>query len=119
MAFAELQPRAKRVVAAEFLRRVLDKLPYQVPTVLTDNGVQFTPQAHQLLPGGNRVDRICRQYGVEQRLTRPAHPRTNGQVERLKRTLKEATVQRFHYQTPASATSTCKPVGWPTITPST
>ena len=43
VAFAELHPRAKRVVAAEFPRRVLDKLPYLVHTVLTDNGVQFTP----------------------------------------------------------------------------
>ena len=40
--FAELHPRAKRVVAAEFLRWVLDKLPYWVHTVLTDNGVQVT-----------------------------------------------------------------------------
>ena len=42
-AFAELHPPAKRVVAAEFLRRVLDKLPYKGHTLLTDNGVQFAP----------------------------------------------------------------------------
>ena len=71
--FAELYPHAKRVVAAEFLRRVLDKLPYQVHPVLTDNGVQFTPQVHQFLPGGYSYDRICREYGVEHRLTKPAH----------------------------------------------
>ena len=98
MAFAELHPRAKRVVAAEFLRRVLDKLPYHVHTVLTDNGVQFTPQPHQFLPGGHRFDRICREYGVGHLLTKPAHPWTNGQVERMNRTIKEATVKRFHYQ---------------------
>ena len=92
VAFAERHPRAKRVVAAEFLRRVLDKLPYRVHTVLTDNGVQFTPQPHQCLPGGHSFDRICREYGVEHRLTKPAHPWTNGQVERMNRTLKEATV---------------------------
>ena len=74
VAFAERPPRAKRVVAAEFLRRVLDKLPCKVPTVLTDNGVPFTPQAHQFLPGGHRFDRICREYGVEHRLTKPTHP---------------------------------------------
>ena len=78
VALAELQPRAKRVVAAECLRRVLDKLPYKVHPVLPDNGVQFTPQAHQVLPGGHRFDRICREYGVEHRLTKPAHPWTNG-----------------------------------------
>ena len=97
-AFAERHPRAKRVGAAEFLRRVLDKLPHKVHTVPTDNGVQFTPQAPQLLPGGHRFDRICREYGVEHRLTKPAHPWTNGRVERLNRTIKEATVQRYHSQ---------------------
>ena len=66
--------------------------------MLTDNGVPFTPQPHQFLPGGHRFDRICREYGVEHRLTKPAHPWTNGQVERMNRTLKEATVKRFHYQ---------------------
>ena len=47
LAFAKLQPRATRMVAADFLRRVLEKLPYKVPTVLTDNGVQFTLPPHQ------------------------------------------------------------------------
>ena len=98
-AFAELHPHAKRVVAAEFLQRVLDKLPYHVHTVLTDNGVPFTPQPHQFLPGGHRFDRLCREYGVAHRLTKPAHPWTNGQVERMNRTLKEVTVQRYHDQT--------------------
>ena len=52
-AFAELHTRAKRVVAAVFLRRVLDKLPYIVHTVLTrGKGAPFTPQPHQFLPGG-------------------------------------------------------------------
>ena len=46
VAFAKLHPRAKRVVAAAFLQRVLDKSLYKVHTVLTDNGVQLTPQAH-------------------------------------------------------------------------
>ena len=36
VAFVEQHPRTKRVVAAEFLRRVLDKLPYKVHTVLTN-----------------------------------------------------------------------------------
>ena len=117
VAFAELHPHAKRVVAAEFLRRVLDKLPYKGHTVLTDNGVQFTPQAHQFLPVRHRSDRICRQYGVEHRLTKPAHPWTNGQVERMNRTIKEATVRRYHTSQRTNSTSTCKPSCWPTTTP--
>ena len=100
-AFAERHPRTKRVVAAEFLRRVCDKLPYKVPTVPRDNGVRFTPQPHQFLPGGHRFDRVCREYGVAHRLTKPAHPWTNGPIEGTNRTIKEATVQRFHDQTTA------------------
>ena len=95
VAFAGLHPRAKRVVAAEFLRRVFDKLPYKGHTVLTYNGVQFTPRAHPFLPDGHRCDYICREYGVEHRLTKPADPWTNGQVERMTRTIKKAPVQRF------------------------
>ena len=44
-------------------------------------------------------DRICREHGIEHRLTKPNHPWTNGQVERMNRTLKEATVRRYHYET--------------------
>ena len=90
-----------QMVAADFLRRVLEKLLYPVPTVLTDNGVPFTSQPHRWFPGGHSVARICRAFGVEHRLTKPAYPWTNGQVECFHRTLKEATVQRYHDQTTA------------------
>ena len=36
--------------------------------------------------------------GIECRLTKPNHPWSNGQVERMNRTLKEATVKRYHYE---------------------
>ena len=117
-AFAEHHPHAKRVVAAELPWRVRDKLPHKGHTLLTDNGVPFTPQPHQFRPGGHRVDRICREYGVAHRLTKPAHPWTNGQVERTNRTLKEATVQRDHDQTTDELKSTCKPFYWLIPTPS-
>ena len=34
-------------------------------------------------------------------MTKPSHPWTNGQVERMNRTLKEATIQRFYYDSHA------------------
>lgn len=34
---------------------------------------------------------------IAHRLTKPAHPWTNGQVERMNRTIKDATVRRHHY----------------------
>ena len=101
VAFAALHPQAKRAVAAAFLRRVLEKLPDKIHTVLTDKGVQFPLQPHQFFPGGHSFDRGCRAFGVEHRLTKPAHPWTNGQVERFNRTSKQATVQRYHYESTA------------------
>ncbi len=44
-----------------------------------------------------RFDMICEANGIEHRLTEPNHPWTNGQVERKNRTIKDATVKRFHY----------------------
>jgi transposase InsO family protein len=44
-----------------------------------------------------RFDMICAANGIEHRRTKPNHPWTNGQVERMNRTIKEATVKRFHY----------------------
>ena len=44
-------------------------------------------------------DRICRANAIEHRLAKAYHPWTNGQVERMNRTIKEATVKRFYYET--------------------
>jgi transposase InsO family protein len=70
--------------------------------VLTDNGTQFCdlpsrrkgPTARLRL---HMFDRVCSGNGMEHRLTKPNHPWTNGQVERMNRTIKDATVKRFHY----------------------
>ena len=40
----------------------------------------------------------CADLDIEHRLTKPRHPWTNGQVERMNRTIKEATVKRYHYE---------------------
>jgi transposase InsO family protein len=43
-------------------------------------------------------DLRCQEHGIEHRLTKIKHPWTNGQVERINRTIKEAIVKRYHYQ---------------------
>jgi transposase InsO family protein len=72
--------------------------------VLTDNGIQFAdlPKNRQGPTArfrGHAFDRVCRLAGIEHRLTKPNHPWTNGQVERMNRTIKEATVHRYYYDT--------------------
>jgi hypothetical protein len=42
-------------------------------------------------------DMRCRENGIEHGFTKINRPWTNGQVERMNRTIKEATVQRYHY----------------------
>lgn len=72
-------------------------VPYAIHTVLTDNGIQFTNRARDRCAFEHIFDRVCREHGIDHRLTQVKHPWTNGQVERMNRTIKEATVQRFHY----------------------
>src|SRR6202166_837213 len=105
-AFAELHEKATTGVAVAFLETLIKAAPYKVHTVLTDNGIQFAdlPKNRSkptAMWRGHRFDRACRQHAIEHRLTKPHHPWTNGQVERMNRTLKEATVKRYHYGTHA------------------
>ena len=103
-AFARLVTKATGAAARAFLDELATAVPYQIHTVLTDNGIQFAdlpknrdgPTASWR---GHPFDRACQGHGIEHRLTKPNHPWTNGQVERMNRTLKEATVRRYHYET--------------------
>src|SRR6056297_2260079 len=42
---------------------------------------------------------ICEANEIEHRMTMPNHPWTNGEVERMNQTIKDATVKRYHYDT--------------------
>jgi transposase InsO family protein len=90
---------------AAFLRQVVAAFPYRLHTVLTDNGMAFAdlpknrgryPEIEALF-GGHIFDRVCEEHGITHKLTKPYHPWTNGQAERMNRTVKEATVKVFHY----------------------
>ena len=87
---------------AAFLREVVAAFPYRLHTVLTDNGMAFAdlPRNRGRYPeieavfGGHVFDRVCDEHGIEHRLTKPYHPWTNGQAERMNRTVKDATIKR-------------------------
>ena len=79
---------------------MLEEVPYLIHTILTDNGIQFAEQPHNRNTASSRqmrFDVICEINDIEHRLTKPNHPRTNGQVEWMNRTIKDATVKWYHY----------------------
>jgi transposase InsO family protein len=101
-AFVQLVKKTGRTSASAFLEALIQAVPYKIHTVLTDNGVQFTfPPRYADGPTATYMthmfDMRCRENGIEHRLTKIKHPWTNGQVERMNRTIKEATVKRYHY----------------------
>ena len=101
-AFAALVDRATTQTATAFLEALVAAVPYRIHTVLTDNGSPFADlpknrQGSTAMLRHHPFDRACAAHGIEHRLTRPNHPRTNGQVERMNRTIKHATVKRYHH----------------------
>ncbi len=95
----KLVEQANRKTAQEFLEHLLEVVPYKIPTNLTDNGIEFAERpgnCNSITRSKMRFDLICEANGIAHRLTKPNHPWTNGQVERMNRTIKEATVKRYH-----------------------
>ena len=114
-AFVELHEKATTAISAAFLRNLLKAVPYKIHTVLTDNGIQFTtpgaggsavPLIKEAIAAGelfraHAFEYACARADIDHRTTKPKHPWTNGQVERMNRTIKDATVKRFYYETHA------------------
>ncbi|MET4898941.1 IS481 family transposase [Sphingomonadaceae bacterium jetA1] len=112
-AFVELHVKATRRIAGDFLRHLAAAVPYRIHTVLTDNGTHFTDptgdgwtpedikemRAKKLPFRCHAFEAACADLDIEHRLTKPRHPWINGQVERMNRTIKVATVKRYHYET--------------------
>jgi transposase InsO family protein len=101
-AFVQVVRKTSRTSASAFLMALIEAVPYKIHTVLTDNGIQFTfPPRYTDGPTARHMthmfDMRCQENGIEHRLTKVKHPWTNGQVERMNRTIKEATVNRYYY----------------------
>jgi transposase InsO family protein len=114
-AVARLYSEATRPTACQFLEALLEVVPYRIHTLLTDNGIQFAEQPRNrgtIFCRQSRFDMICEANAIEHRLTKPNHPwseedqttvrgtvvPTNGQVERMNRTIKDATTKRYHHE---------------------
>ncbi len=64
--------------AQAFMKRVKERAPFMIQTVLTDNGKSFTDRftrADERKPSGRHPsDQACQAYGIEHRLIKPGRP---------------------------------------------
>ena len=95
-AFVELHERVTRKTAADFLRRLIEAVPYRVHTVLTDNGTHFTDPAGETWSPAEIKEMIARRQlfhahafeyacalnDVDHRLTKPKHPWTTDVIDK-------------------------------------
>jgi transposase InsO family protein len=122
-AFAQLADSATHVTASAFLVALIEAVPYKIHTILTGNGIQFRfapryadgPTARYMT---HMFAMRCEEHGIEHRFTKINHPGVNGQVERMNRTIKEATVKRFHYESHDQLGATSTTSSRPTTSPS-
>jgi transposase InsO family protein len=103
LAFVELHEKVARRTAGDFLRRLIAAVPYKVHTI-PGNTSSAAPDIKAALDAGEPVwahtfESACAQNDIDHRLIKPKHPCTNGQVERMNRTIKDATLKRYFYET--------------------
>lgn len=102
-AVTQLVATADRKTPREALQHMLEAVPNLVYTILTDNGLQIAEQPRNrttITSRPMRFDMVCEANGIERRLTKPNHPWTISQVERMNCAIKEATFKRFNYGSP-------------------
>ena len=95
-AFIQLHEKVARKTAGDFLRRLIDAVPYKVHTVLTDNGTHFAtpgntssaaPDIKAALDADELVwahafEYACAQNDIDHRLTKPKHPWTTDVIDK-------------------------------------
>lgn len=82
---------------ADFLKHLLEFMPFPIATIQTDNGPEFTFKL--LCPEGGREHRMqtfCKAYGIRHRLIPPGEKELNGKVERSHR----IDEQYFYWRAP-------------------
>lgn len=73
--------------STQFLLHVIEKFPYPIECVQTDNGFEFTNRlnSQSRRPKLTLFEQTLSQHGIQHKLIRPYTPRHNGKVERSHR----------------------------------
>ncbi|SSC09702.1 DDE-type integrase/transposase/recombinase [thiotrophic endosymbiont of Bathymodiolus puteoserpentis (Logatchev)] len=99
--YFEIYENKTAINAVEFLNNCKDFYPFTITHILTDNGLEFTDKfvtKDKQVSGKHKFDKLCSRSEIEHRLTQPVTPKTNGMVERVNGTIKNATVKAITYQ---------------------
>ena len=72
--------------SAQFIKHLIEKFPFRIECVQTDNGMEFTKQlGNTQKPTPTLFERTLEQCGIRHKLIAPYTPRHNGKVERSHR----------------------------------
>ena len=72
--------------SAQFIKHLIEKFPFRIECVQTDNGMEFTKQlGNTKKPTPTLFERTLEQCGIRHKLIAPYTPRHNGKVERSHR----------------------------------
>ena len=87
---------------ADFVAHCKTFFPFKLTHILTDNGLEFTNKLIKSKKGEackkpSKLDVFCEKKGIEHRLTKVNTPKTNGMVERVNGTIKNATILKKQY----------------------
>jgi transposase InsO family protein len=86
-----------------FINNCLAFFPFGITHILTDNGLEFTNRLIKSKKGEycvkpSKLDIVCKENSISHRLTKPNTPQTNGMVERVNGTIKNATILKEEYK---------------------
>ena len=109
--YLEILPDKSARSASVFLKRLINKVPFRITKILTDNGKEFTDRfivnGERKPTGKHPFDGVCSKYGIEHRLIRPGRPQTNGMVERFNGRIKDI-LSTTHFDNSADLKTTLK-----------
>lgn len=72
--------------SAQFIKHCVDKFPWAIECVQTDNGFEFTNKLNSKLTNTQTLfERTLAELGIKHKLIKPMTPRHNGKVERSHR----------------------------------